>query len=470
MTSLQQLGTTPMVKVFIPPAQSCYTKDIWAPELHYLKDKWYIYFAADDGNNAIHRMHVLEANADDPQGSYAYKGQLKATTDLWAIDGTVLDYNNRLYFIWSSWPGETDGVQNLYIAPMSNPYTISGERVLISTPIYDWEKQGYPWINEGPQILRKYDKVFIIYSASHCSLNEYCLGQLELVGHDPLAPAAWRKKDKPVFMQSLANNVYGTGHASFTKSPNQQEDWIVYHAYSTATGHTWTDRNVRAQRFTWNANGTPSFGIPVACGTVLVEPALDFSTSFTADFTNSQLVNWETYGGTWTAAKGWLSVEAGAGHKLIARDTNFSDFTFEALVAVGLTDSILNVGVTDSAVVTDQTIHAGLLFRITDPYLGAQAYNGYYIGLNARVGSVELGRTSFGVCTNLAEFTGVNIKPGVFYQVKIMTKGNHMRVYFDGSTNPLIDMYDATYSAGSIGIRVDQTAARFARLKVIANK
>ena len=87
------------------PAGMPYSQNVWAPELHYLDGKWYIYVAADDGDNANHRMHVLEGNTQDPQGTYMFKGKIAATTDRWAIDGTVLEHNGYAYFVWSGWPG-----------------------------------------------------------------------------------------------------------------------------------------------------------------------------------------------------------------------------------------------------------------------------------------------------------------------------------------------------------------------------
>ena len=33
------------------------------------------------------------------------------------------------------------------------------------------------------------------------------------------------------------------------------------------------NRSTRAQKFTWNADGTPNFGVPVALGTRLPAPA-----------------------------------------------------------------------------------------------------------------------------------------------------------------------------------------------------
>ena len=80
-------------------------QDVWAPELHFLNGNWYVYFAADDGNNANHRLYVAEANTADPQGAYTSKGKLyDASNDRWAIDGTVLQMaDGSLYCIWSQW-------------------------------------------------------------------------------------------------------------------------------------------------------------------------------------------------------------------------------------------------------------------------------------------------------------------------------------------------------------------------------
>src|SRR5262245_61375470 len=53
--------------VWRAPEKGPYSKNVWAPELHHLGSRWYIYFAADDGENANHRMYVLESDGNDPQ-------------------------------------------------------------------------------------------------------------------------------------------------------------------------------------------------------------------------------------------------------------------------------------------------------------------------------------------------------------------------------------------------------------------
>ena len=249
--------------VWTPPRSGPLSRDVWAPELHRIAGAWYVYVAADDGKNANHRMYVLENRADDPfQGKFLLKGKLAdPRADRWAIDGTVFEAMGRLYFLWSGWEGDVNGRQDLYIAPMRDPWTLSGPRVAISRPTFPWEvRGGPPTINEGPQALIRGGSIHIIYSASGSWTNDYCLGLLSAdLDGDLLAPGSWKKHDRPVF--ESRNRVFGPGHCSFTKSPDGSEDWIVYHS-ARSKGSGW-DRTVRAQRFAWNVDGSPLFGAPV---------------------------------------------------------------------------------------------------------------------------------------------------------------------------------------------------------------
>jgi GH43 family beta-xylosidase len=247
-------------------------RNLWAPELHRLENAWYVYFAADDGNNANHRIFVLENASDDPfQGTYVLKGKISTgPDDRWAIDGTLARIKNRMYFVWSGWEGTTDIAQNLYIAPLANPWTLAGQRVLISRPSLKWEQHGGPpSVNEGPEVLVRGETVVLVYSAA-ASWTDHCvLGLLTLTpGADPLQPTSWTKSPSPVF--ASANSVFGPGHCSFTKSPDGREDWIVYHA-AKCQGAGWS-RLVRAQRFDWNADASPNFGAPCPPNTPIALP------------------------------------------------------------------------------------------------------------------------------------------------------------------------------------------------------
>jgi GH43 family beta-xylosidase len=272
---LPDIGRAPAARVWAAPEGKPHSDHIWAPELHRLHNRWYIYFAADDGENKNHRMYVLEGDAADPQRPFEFRGRVADPTDRWAIDGTVLTHDGAMYFVWSGWEGYENVRQNLYIAPMSDPLTISGERFCISTPRHDWEKKvephdgGGPHVNEGPQVLRRDGRLFIIYSASGSWTDDYCLGQLTYTGGSVLSADSWSKKDAPVFEQT--GHVFGPGHACFVKTPDGGEDWMVYHTAKYRRAG-W-NRHVRAQPFTWHADGSPDFGAPVPDDDPLIWPA-----------------------------------------------------------------------------------------------------------------------------------------------------------------------------------------------------
>jgi GH43 family beta-xylosidase len=270
---MSQLSQATPRTVWQPPATGAYSGDIWAPEIHYLQNKWYLYFAADNGNDTTHRIFVLETSDPTPStNNWTLKGQLKPTTDKWAIDPTILEYNNNLYLLWSGWKGYNQpGNQQIYIAKMKDPYTIDGDRVMISEPTYAWEENGSP-VNEGPEILTNSSgNVFLIYSASSCFTDDYCLGMLSLkTGGDPMNPADWTKAANPVFTKNTSGNAFGPGHCAFFVSKDTKESWIVYHANSVSGQGCGDTRSPRMQKFTWNTDGTPNFGTPVPTGNLTV--------------------------------------------------------------------------------------------------------------------------------------------------------------------------------------------------------
>jgi GH43 family beta-xylosidase len=89
---------------------------------------------------------------------------------------------------------------------------------------------------------------------------------------DLLNPASWKQYPEPVFTRNDAAGVFGPGHNGFFKSPDGAEDWIVYHA-KTTSAYTYRGRTTRAQKFTWNADGTPDFGKPLPLSAILDEPS-----------------------------------------------------------------------------------------------------------------------------------------------------------------------------------------------------
>ena len=270
--------------VWTPPVKGPYSKEIWAPEIHFLNGKWYAYFAADSGNNFNHRLYVLENASQDPlRGEWKMKGKLTTPQDKWAIDASVFENKGKMYLIWSGWKGDENGEQDIFIAKMKNPWTTEGKRTLVSAPTYKWEQNGdlnnpndvrHVNVNEGPEILKHGNKIFLIYSASGCWTDTYALGMLTAdADADLMKTSSWTKTDHPVFKQSIKNKVYATGHNSFFPSPDGKENYILYHANSKPGEGCGSHRSPRAQKFIWNTDGTPNFGEPVAGGVALPLPS-----------------------------------------------------------------------------------------------------------------------------------------------------------------------------------------------------
>lgn len=291
--SIAELAAAEHKVVWRAPASGPFSHDIWAPELHFLRRRWYIYFAADAGDNATHRIWVIENSSRDPlQGTWRMKGKVTDATDRWAIDPTILQEHGKVYMLWSGWQGTHDGQQNIYIARLRNPWTVGSERVRLSSPNHVWEEVGdlsspgkvlavpHVNVNEGPEVLQHGHSVFLVYSASGCWTDYYELGMLRASSAaDPLKPGSWYKLDHPVFWQSPEAHAYGTGHNSFFRSPDGKQDWILYHANAGPGEGCGGNRAPRAQPFTWNANGMPDFGRPVPLEQPIERPGGDWKTA-----------------------------------------------------------------------------------------------------------------------------------------------------------------------------------------------
>jgi GH43 family beta-xylosidase len=271
---LGALQDAPAHTIWTPPAHGPNAVAIWAPELHRIDGKWYIYYtAAEDGHNDdAHRgIFVLEnANANPLQGPWTDRGRLR--TDHNGIDGTTFAYRGQRYFVYSPYAGSES---DLAIVRMANPWTLAGPEVVIARPDRDFEQRGGRSILEGPEFLEgpKGD-LFLTYSAGACWSDDYALGLLRAApGSDPMSADAWHKSDAPVLKTSVETGVYATGHNGFFTSPDGREHWIVFHANSGPGMKCTSRRAPHAQRFSFDAAGAPVFGVPADPRTALPEPS-----------------------------------------------------------------------------------------------------------------------------------------------------------------------------------------------------
>ncbi len=243
---------------------------IWAPEIHNIDGKWYLYFAAGEAEAVWNiRMYVLENESANPlEGEWVEKGKIQMNWDSFTLDATTFEYRNTRYLVWTQGSPDYKGT-GLYIAKMDTPWSIEGEQVCISKPEHDWEKRGH-WVNEAPAVIHRNGRVFMTFSASATDAN-YCLGLLTAnEDADLLDAASWSKSPDPVFKSCSETMQFGPGHNCFTTTPDGETDIMLYHArnYEEIEGEPLynPDRATRAIVLNWNEDGTPQFGIPPAEG------------------------------------------------------------------------------------------------------------------------------------------------------------------------------------------------------------
>ncbi|KAK4033578.1 glycosyl hydrolases family 43-domain-containing protein [Parachaetomium inaequale] len=245
---------------------------VWAPELHFIDGRWYIYVALGVAKQWRIRAFVLEGtgSSNPLAASWAEKGLIKTNWDTFSLDASTFVANGTRYLVWAQQePSRSDENSSIMIAPLQNPWTIRGPAVAISRPTLAWERIGYK-VNQGPYVLQRNGRIFLTYSASATDYN-YCMGLLTATaGSDLTDPASWRKSPSPVFASNAYTNQWGPGHNSFTVSEDGLSDVMVYHdrGYRDIKGDPLNDpnRRTRVQKLYWKADGTPDFGVPVPEG------------------------------------------------------------------------------------------------------------------------------------------------------------------------------------------------------------
>ncbi|MAW95440.1 MAG: hypothetical protein CMF33_09455 [Leeuwenhoekiella sp.] len=277
--------------IFYGPAQGGPPGDYWASEIFRINGKWYIYYTADpttkDGTDQ-QRMYVIENSAEDPfTGTWENHRIFDPLNDVWAIDATVFEHKGSLFYVWSG-SDVIDDIphkpQNIYIAKMSNPWTLETERVLLSEPTASWEADQ---VNEGPEVIKHGNRVFIAYSTFGCWTPDYRLGMIYMNSDsDPLDPASWVKHDAPVFQGNSEVGIYGPGHHCFFKSPDGTEDWFAYHAVAVPEGGCNDKRSVRVQRLYWTSDNLPVFGQPIRQGERQIVPSGEVALAETSPLQN----------------------------------------------------------------------------------------------------------------------------------------------------------------------------------------
>ncbi len=266
--SLEGLATAEETTIWMKHSSGPMSEHIWAPELHYLDGKWYVYFAGGEKEDIWKiRPYVLECQDADPiTGEWKELGMMQCADDdefsfrAFSLDATVFENAGKRYYVWAEKVGVGKQISNLYIGEMETPWKLKTVQVLLTTPDYDWERVGF-WVNEGPAVIKRNGKIFLTYSASETGAP-YCMGMLTAdENSDLLDPLSWKKERYPVLASAPEIGLYGPGHNSFT-TDSEGNDILVYHARteSVIEGDPLynPNRHTMLMKFDWE-DGRPVF-------------------------------------------------------------------------------------------------------------------------------------------------------------------------------------------------------------------
>lgn len=429
---------------------------VWAPEIHYLRGKYYIYYTSailDCGvvGWTTRRLGVLEADA--PLGPYADCGRLELGDEM-SIDGTVLEApDGNLYFIYMRNQRFGDSLNTLCIAPMESPVKISGEPSLLSRPQYPWEE----FVNEGPEALCHNGKVMIVYSAHGAHIPNYCLALLVCENpNEIMRRDSWRKYDAPVFAQG--NGIMGPGHASMTVSPDGSTPYLVYHCKSNAISQFGVAgcmyRQICVQPFEWNRDGTPNFGEPLPLGKPLPLPPGE-----TEDAPGTVIPN------AICTQNEYLISHGAKEYVQIVEDVLYLDGCSRPEYGNKVMIRSLRWG--DANVSVDMRMPdgecAGLILRASN--VGARKYllHGYVAALSPRFG-LEILRFDGKQPARLA-IAPIRKQHGDWLTLHVQMRGNIIQARMDDVT---ISVQDEAYASGRIGLVADGDLAWFKNLRVEA--
>lgn len=273
--TIRELAEAPEITIWQADQATSSHRFIWAPELHEIHGKWYVFYAGSSNKDNYWDFdcHVLQCRGKDPYcDKWEEKGRFGSLPEDtfsftgFSLDMTYFEAAGHSYVIWAQ--HNERKISCLYMAEVNpeEPWHLTTMPMLLSKPEYDWEKVRYA-VNEGPAVLAHDGKVFVCFSASGTG-PEYCVGVLETSeGSDLLSEDSWKKYPKPVLTSEELCEEYGPGHNSFVKD-EEGNHWMVYHARSKECfegncGYANKDplfdpcRHARIRRVCWGREGHP---------------------------------------------------------------------------------------------------------------------------------------------------------------------------------------------------------------------
>lgn len=243
------------------PAPAWATGQLWAPEVHKWKGKWYLFCSGLDKDSKKRDLTV--AVADKPTGPYTYIAKLipgasenPTGTDEGAIDPTVFIEKGVLYLLYIR-----EAVPRaIKIVRLSDDLKSTiGEPKVVITITRDVE-QG---ILDAPTMIKRNGTYYLLFSTGWFQSDNKNDSKYQIwaaTSKSLIGPYA--KPDKPV-LTGVKDLIYSPGHQCVFRTSNG-DWWIGYHAWSTEGepryGSNPKGRTFRIDRLKWTSEGPQAVG------------------------------------------------------------------------------------------------------------------------------------------------------------------------------------------------------------------
>ncbi len=217
---------------------------LWAPEMHIIGGRLYIFHAGTPESFFCEQCHVMAlkeggdplraADWEMPRRVVKADGSMLCGEEGITLDMTVFSSAGKLYAVWSQRQFKpVDLGAWLYIAEIDpeKPWQLLSEPQVLTIPEYGWENN-HVFVVEGPFALYRGGRILLTYSGALVD-STYVVGMLSMAeGADPLDPAVWTKENYPLLSSRSVEGEYGPGHNAYVTD----EDGLVWNTYHARMG------------------------------------------------------------------------------------------------------------------------------------------------------------------------------------------------------------------------------------------
>ena len=245
----------------------------WAPEVHFDRGTFYLYYASNQGGKDDKGFHLRVATSQTPEGPYVDTAH--PLTDLsknnFAIDSTAFrDDDGQWYLFYATDFYQSDATTfrgtALVVDKLKSMTELAGEPQTVMRAHWSWQlylhnrlmggKRADWYTLEGPAVIKHGGKYYCFYSGGNYANDTY--GVDYLVADKITGP--WEESGRyrgPQIMRTVPGKVTGPGHNGLVSSPDGKTDYIIYHAWNKAMTRrqvwvdpiTWTDHGPEVARF-----------------------------------------------------------------------------------------------------------------------------------------------------------------------------------------------------------------------------